>query len=170
MEPGRIEVGARGGGPAGGRDLRRIPEEVSHGPSHLGVIAHTAAFRDGGEWLDRLLVGLDHNRELLGMLLARHAPAIRYHRPEGTYLAWLDCTALGIDSGPVGDEPGVVTDVAGPAKLFLDRGRVALSSGHVFGTGGAGFVRLNFATAPDILTEAVTRMGRAVAEHHATAG
>ncbi|MFB9853007.1 MalY/PatB family protein [Micromonospora andamanensis] len=150
-------------------DLRRMPEEVGHGPSHLGVIAHTAAFRDGGDWLDGLLDGLDENRDLLESLLARHAPKIRHHRPEGTYLAWLDCTALGIDSGPVDDEPGMVTDVAGPAALFLDRARVALSSGHVFGTGGAGFVRLNFATSPEILTEAVTRMGRAVTEHHRTA-
>ncbi|MFY1575930.1 MalY/PatB family protein [Verrucosispora sp. WMMD703] len=157
-------------GPHAVADLRRMPEEVGHGPSHLGVIAHTAAFRDGGEWLDRLLAGLDHNRELLGVLLARHAPTLRYHRPEGTYLAWLGCTALGIDTGPVGDEPGVVTDIAGPARLFLDRARVALSSGHVFGTGGAGFVRLNFATSPEILTEAVTRMGRAVTEHHASHG
>ncbi|MGC5052383.1 MalY/PatB family protein [Micromonospora sp. DT48] len=151
-------------------DLRRMPEEVGHGPSHLGVIAHTAAFRDGGDWLDRLLAGLDGNRKLLGTLLARHAPTIGYDPPEGTYLAWLDCTDLGIDSGPVGDEPGVVTDIAGPAGLFLDRARVALSSGHVFGTGGTGFVRLNFATSPEILTEAVTRMGRAVAEHQAATG
>ncbi len=46
--------------------------------------------------------------------------------------------------------------------MFLDKARVALSSGHVFGTGGVGHVRLNFATSPDILTEAVTRMGSAV--------
>ncbi|MBX7267604.1 pyridoxal phosphate-dependent aminotransferase [Micromonospora sp. Llam7] len=146
-------------------DLRRLPEEVGHGPSHLGVIAHTAAFRDGGGWLDQLLDGLDANRDLLGTLLAEHCPTIGYHRPEGTYLAWLDCTALGTDSGPGTGEPGVVTDVAGPAKLFLDRARVALSSGHVFGTGGTGFVRLNFATSPAILTEAVSRMGHAVTEH-----
>lgn len=156
-------------GPQAVADLRRMPEEVGHGPSHLGVIAHTAAFRDGGEWLDRLLDGLDANRELLGALLAEHTPTIRYHRPEGTYLAWLDCSALGVDSGPVSDEPGVMSDLAGPARLFLDRARVALSSGHVFGTGGAGFVRLNFATSPTILTESVTRMGHAVTGHH-TAG
>lgn len=149
-------------GPRAAADLRRMPEEVGHGPSHLGVLAHTAAFRAGGPWLDLLLDGLDANRTLLESLLAKHLPTVGYHRPEGTYLAWLDCTALGIDTGQPSGEPGVASDVAGPARIFLDRARVALSSGHVFGTGGAGFVRLNFATSPAILTEAVTRMGRAV--------
>ncbi|MDM4719306.1 MalY/PatB family protein [Micromonospora sp. WMMA1363] len=154
-------------GPRAAADLVRMPEEVSHGPSHLGVVAHTAAFRAGGQWLDLLLDGLDANRALLATLLAEHVPSVTYHRPEGTYLAWLDCTRLGSGSGQAAGGPGVVSDVAGPAKMFLDRARVALSSGHVFGTGGAGFVRLNFATSPAILTDAVTRMGHAVRAQHA---
>ena len=56
--------------------------------------------------------------------------------------------------------PAAVADVAGPARAFLDQSRVALSSGHAFGPGGGGHVRLNFATSQAILTEAVTRMGR----------
>ncbi|MGC4892901.1 MalY/PatB family protein [Micromonospora sp. DT31] len=147
-------------GPDGAADLARMPEEVSHGPSHLGVLAHTAAFGAGEPWLDRLLAGLDANRTLLGSLLAEHLPAVSWRPPEGTYLAWLDCRRLGVPT-EVGDGPGVASDLAGPARMFLDDARVALSSGHVFGAGGAGFVRLNFATSPAVLTEAVTRMGRA---------
>lgn len=149
-------------GPDAAADLARLPEEVSHGPSHLGVIAHAAAFRDGGDWLDQLLTGLTCNRALLDRLLAKHLPTIGYIRPEGTYLAWLDCTPLHLDSGPLSDGPGIVSDLAGPARYFLDHARVALSSGHVFGTGGAGHVRLNFATHPDILTAAITRMAHAL--------
>ncbi|MEV4008864.1 MalY/PatB family protein [Nonomuraea angiospora] len=145
-------------------DLRRMPEEVGHGPSHLGVIAHIAAFREGGSWLDELMVGLDANRALLGRLIAEHLPEAHYRPPEGTYLAWLDCTWLGLHDDEQSGELGVVSDVAGPAKLFLDRARVAVSSGHVFGSGGAGCVRLNFATSPDILRQALSRMGRAVRE------
>ncbi|MEW1845353.1 MalY/PatB family protein [Nonomuraea angiospora] len=151
-----------GAGAAG--DLRRMPEEVGHGPSHLGVIAHTAAFREGGAWLDELVLGLDANRALLGRLIAEHLPEARYRPPEGTYLAWLDCTWLGLHDDEPSGGLGVVSDVAGPAKLFLDRARVAVSSGHVFGSGGAGCVRLNFATSPDILRQALSRMGRAVRE------
>ncbi|MFI9832297.1 MalY/PatB family protein [Streptomyces sp. NPDC051913] len=151
-------------GPEAADELRLLPEEVGHGPSHLGVIAHTAAFREGGDWLDDLLLGLDANRTLLGRLAERHLPGVRCHRPEGTYLAWLDCTRLGLHADRGGDGPGVVSDLAGPAKFFLDRARVALSSGHVFGSGGEGHVRLNFATPPAVLREAVLRMGRALDE------
>ncbi|MGW2917914.1 MalY/PatB family protein [Streptomyces angustmyceticus] len=135
-------------GPAAADDLARVPEEVSHGPSHLGIIAHTAALRDGGDWLDAVRGGLDDNRRLLAALLAEHLPAVRYRPAEGTYLAWLDCRPLGL-----GDDP---------AAVFLARGRVALSSGPGFGTGGAGHVRLNLATSPELLTEAVRRMAAAL--------
>ncbi|MBR7835367.1 aminotransferase class I/II-fold pyridoxal phosphate-dependent enzyme [Actinospica durhamensis] len=149
-------------GPGAAHELRRMPEEVGHGPSHLGAIAHTAALREGGAWLDDLLRGLDANRALLGKLIARHLPMARYRPPQATYLAWLDLTALGLhEDGAEG--PGVVGELAGPAALFAERARVAVSSGHVFGRGGAGCVRLNFATSPTLLREALAAMGRAVA-------
>lgn len=150
-------------GPDAAGDLARMPEEVGHGASHLGVIAHTAAFADGGGWLDALLAGLDANRTLLGTLLAEHLPTVGHRPPEGTYLAWLDCRPLDLHDPHDAGGAGVVSELAGPAKVFLDEARVALSSGHVFGAGGAGHVRLNLATSPAILTEAVTRMGAAIA-------
>ncbi|KQZ67489.1 MalY/PatB family protein [Nocardioides sp. Root151] len=147
-------------------DLARMPEEVSHGPSHLGIIAHAAAFRHGGDWLDALLVGLDENRTLLGDLLTEHLPQVGFLRPEGTYLAWVDCRPLGLDAPDSEDnvegDLAVVSDLAGPARHFLDHARVALSSGHVFGAGGRGHVRINFATSRAILTGAVTRMARSI--------
>jgi len=94
------------------------------------------------------MAGLDFNRRLLGSLLAEHLPTVGYLMPEATYLAWLDCTALGL-----GDDP---------AAVFLTRGKVGLNSGATFGAGGAGHVRLNFATRPDLLEEGVRRMASAV--------
>ncbi len=135
-------------GPGAAADLARLPEEVGHGPSHVGVLAHTAALREGVPWLDALLAGLEDNRRLLADLLAEHLPAVVCRPGEATYLVWLDCRALGL-----GDDP---------AQTFLRRGRVALSSGLPFGTGGAGHVRLNLATSPEILQEAVRRMAAAV--------
>ncbi|GAA0331709.1 MalY/PatB family protein [Streptomyces turgidiscabies] len=157
-------------GPEAAADLRRMPEEVHHGASFLGVIAHTAAFRHGDAWLDALVAGLDANRDLLGRLVAEHLPGVGFTRPEGTYLAWLDCRSLALtpeEGAPQEGTPdlAVVTDLAGPARMFLDHAKVALSSGHIFGTGGAGHVRLNFATSRSVLTEAVTRMGRTAALH-----
>ena len=82
---------------------------------------------------------------LLHTLLAEHMPALRWP-PEGvqaSYLAWLDCSPLGLDD---------------PAGVFEQRGRVALEPGPLYGTGGDGFVRLNFATTPAILDQTVRRM------------
>ncbi len=135
-------------GPEAVDDLARMPLEAQHGVSHLGSIAHVAALREGSGWLDALLVDLAENRLLLGDLLAERLPEVGYTPPEGTYLAWLDCRRLGL-----GDDP---------AAAFLDRGRVALVSGPTFGSGGDGHVRLNLATTPEILREAVERMARAV--------
>nr|WP_309221689.1 aminotransferase class I/II-fold pyridoxal phosphate-dependent enzyme [Streptomyces sp. Act143] len=144
--------GFRGGllvwGDGAAADMRRIPMDMAHELSGIGIIAQTAALTHGTDWLDGLLAGLDENRRLLGDLLALHLPAVRHRQPQGTYLAWLDCRDLGL-----GDDP---------ATVFLDRGRVALTPGAEFGPGGEGHVRLNFATSPDILTEAVRRMGTAL--------
>jgi cystathionine beta-lyase len=73
---------------------------------------------------------------------------VLYREPQGTYLAWLDCRALRLDGDPAG--------------VFLERGRVALVSGPNFGTGGAGHVRLNLATSPELLADAVLRMASAL--------
>lgn len=136
-------------GPAARTDLSRLPEVVSHGASHLGVISHTAALLHGMGWLDELLVELDAHRQLLADLLARQLPSVGYRPPDATYLAWLDCRELGL-----GEDP---------ASAFLDRGRVAVNPGLDFGPGGAGRVRLNLATSPQIITEAVGRMASVVA-------
>lgn len=88
-------------------------------------------------------------------------PNVRLQMPEATYLAWIDCRSLGLhepDDGSI----RIVSELSGPAQVFLDEGRVALSSGHVFGAGGSGFVRLNFATSSAVLTEAVERMAEVV--------
>ena len=95
-----------------------------------------------------MVAGLDANRHLLADLLGEHLPAIGYRPPGATYLAWLDCSELGL-----GDDP---------AAVFLERGKVALNSGLPFGPGGEGHVRLNFATSPAILEEVVQRMVRSL--------
>lgn len=128
-------------------ELARMPEEAAFGASHLGVLAQAAALRDGDAWLEALLRGLDSNRRLLAELLEEHLPQVGYRVPQATYLAWLDCRALGLGTDP--------------AAAFRERGRVALSPGPGFGTGGEGHARLNFATSPAVLADAVERMASA---------
>lgn len=149
-------------GPAAAGDLARLPEIVSHGPSHVGVVAHVAALRAGGEWLDALLAALDENRTLLERLVAEQLPGVRLRRPEATFLSWLDFRDV---PGMPPDEGAVLGDVrttGGPAAYLLERARVALNAGATFGSGGAGHARLNFGTSRAILTEAIGRIAAAL--------
>ena len=115
---------------------------------HFGVLASVAAYTEGAPWLDRLLATLDDRRALLGRLLAERLPRVSWRPPEATFLAWLDCSALG--SGDA------------PRELFFDKGRVAVEPGLRFGAAGSGHVRLNFATSAEILDEATARMAAAL--------
>jgi len=128
--------------------LDRLPSEVQYRAGIFGVFAGTAAFRDGGPWLDALRAHLDRTRKLLAELLAERLPEIGYVPPEASFLAWLDCSALRL-----GDDP---------AEVFRERGRVALVPGSAFGRQGAGFVRLNIGTSRALVEEAVRRMAVAV--------
>ncbi len=119
---------------------------IGHGASTLGVIANTAAYDGGREWLDEVLTYLDGNRHALAELLAERVPGVRYRPPQGTYLAWLEGGELACT-----DQPG---------DLILERGRVALVEGTRCGESGC--VRLNFATPRPILAEIVERMATAL--------
>ena len=127
------------------RVVRGLPVEVEWRTGQFGMLAATAAFSEQSDaWLDGLLVTLDENRRLLADLLAEHLPAAGYRIPDAGYLAWIDLTDLGW--GP------------NPSKRILREARVALHFGPAFGAEGAGHVRLNFGTSPEIITEAITRI------------
>jgi cystathionine beta-lyase len=127
--------------------VRRAGSQQDHA-SVLGEIAAEVAFRDCDDWLDEVIAQLDHNRAHLADKLSAHLPDIQWTPPQATYLAWLDCRRLSL-----GDDP---------AAVFLGRSRIALSRGLDFGPEGAGHVRLNFATSPAHISEAIRRMAQAV--------
>jgi cystathionine beta-lyase len=126
--------------------LRALPEEVEWRTGLLGALANVAAFSsDSDPWLESLLAALDENRRLLGRLLAEHLPQARYRLPDAGFLAWVDLGAL-----EWGDDPAV--------RILRDA-RVALHHGPYFGDEGRGFVRINIGCSPEVLTEAVERIG-----------
>jgi cystathionine beta-lyase len=131
------------------KTLEALPVELTERTGHLGVMANVTAFREGTPWLDALVQHLDRNRALMAELLGVYLPAVRYIPPQAGYLAWLDCSALGL-----GDDP---------AKVFLKKGKVAVMRGLDFGRQGACFCRVNMGTSGAILSEVVGRMGKAIA-------
>ena len=115
----------------------------------FGIVGFEAAYAHGEDWLDELLPYLEANVDFLEKFLEERIPGVRLVRPEGTYLALLDCRGLGL-------EPAALND------FFLKKARVYFSDGVLFGEEAAGFVRINFGCPRVLLVEALERIERAV--------
>ena len=128
--------------------INTMPLAVTARASLFGAAASTAAFNEGRSWLDGLLVTLDENRKLLRNLIDTTLPSVGYRVPNFGYLAWLDFTALGL-----GDDP---------CEIILERGKVALNKGSLYGPAHNTFGRFNFGTSPEIITEAIDRIALSI--------
>ncbi|MEJ1155360.1 MalY/PatB family protein [Microbacterium marmarense] len=126
--------------------VQALPAEVEWRTGLFGAMAAVASFSpESDEWLDSLLARLDENARLLADLLAEHVPEAKYEIPDAGFLAWVDLSALGWG--------------ANPAERILHEARVALNAGPDFGEQGSGHVRINFGCSPDVLRDAIERIG-----------
>lgn len=129
--------------------VRALPWEVEWRAGLFGVLANRAAFSvDSDEWLEALLAALDENRRLLAELLAEHLPLARYRVPDAGFLAWVDVSAYGWGENP--------------APFIRREAKVALHHGPLFGEQGVGHVRINVGCAPEVLRDAIERIGKLV--------
>ena len=119
-------------------------------PGLLALVAAKAAYETGGEWLAEVLTYLQANRDWLIAALAEKIPAVKVSKPEGTFLAWLDCSGLELKESP--------------HQFFLREARVGLNEGADFGAEGKDHVRLNFGTPRANLETALARMSAALAK------
>jgi cystathionine beta-lyase len=120
-------------------------------PNSFGIVALQAAYDQGEEWLEEVLTYLQANLEFLESYVAEHIPQMSVVRPEGTYLVWLDCRALGLDKVAL-------------KRLMMDEARVYLDDGYIFGPEGEGFERMNIACPRSILAEALGRIRHAIGQ------
>ncbi|WP_460061464.1 MalY/PatB family protein [Pseudomonas sp. S2_A05] len=118
----------------------------------LGMEATRVAYSEAGPWLAELKIYLQANRDWLVNAVRTRLPGVTINVPQGTYLAWLDCTAL---------------DLPDPQRFFLEQGKVGLSAGLDFGDRHQQFVRLNFGCPRAMLEEGIARMERALASRNA---
>ena len=124
--------------------LNAIAPATHYRASLLGAFATVTAFEKGEPWLSELMVQLDHNRNLVAQLISEKTPGVGYRIPHCSYLAWLDLTKFNL-----GEDPSAV---------LIEKAKVAFVPGVRFGSQSTQFVRLNFATSPEILTEAFNRL------------
>jgi cystathionine beta-lyase len=114
----------------------------------MGLEATRAAYAEGDAWRRAAIAYLEGNRDHLAQELARSFPKVGFRPPEASFLAWLDCTALGLQPHP--------------QEYLLKEARVGLSAGLEFGSLGAHHIRLNFGCPRAILDTALDRMEEAL--------
>ncbi|QQS15038.1 MAG: aminotransferase class I/II-fold pyridoxal phosphate-dependent enzyme [Rhodospirillales bacterium] len=130
------------------RFLQRIPARLMGDANAIGVDATVAAWTEGQPWLDAVTAHLLKARDRLVETVRKETPKVKVHAPEGTFLAWLDCSALGLNT-PAFD-------------FFHDKAKIAFSAGETFDPACAQFVRFNFATSMPILDGILDRYTTAV--------
>ncbi|WP_018666238.1 MalY/PatB family protein [Bacteroides gallinarum] len=117
----------------------------------LAYIGAAAAYTHGEEWLEQMLEYVKGNIDFTEKYLKGHIPGIGMIRPQASYLVFLDCRALGLPHEKL-------------IELFVDKARLALNDGTMFGQPGEGFMRLNIGCPRSALQQALQQLSAAVAE------
>jgi cystathionine beta-lyase len=119
------------------------------GMNPFGIAATMAAYRGAADWLDAVMAYVAGNADRLIAFFGQEVPEIRAIRPQGTYLQWFDCRALGLDKDALED-------------LMLNQAKVYFDEGYIFGAEGEGFERINLACPRSTLDEALVRIRDAI--------
>lgn len=119
------------------------------GENLFGMMAQRAAYEQGEEWLNGLIEYLDGNMRYVESFINEHIPEIKLHRPQGTYLMWLDMRALNMKQEDLG-------------RFMVEKAGIGFSGGTGFGEEGTGFMRLNAAIPRRYLVRAMEQLERAL--------
>ena len=122
--------------------------ELNEAPM-FSPIATIAAFQNGEEWRKAMLQYIEGNIIFVEDYCRENLPQIKPLRPEASFLVWLDCRALGLDHESLVD-------------LFVNKARLALNDGEMFGKGGEGFMRMNVGTPRAVLKKALDQLKAAI--------
>ncbi len=135
----------------------------------FGIVANRAALNEGEDWLDQLLPYIDGNHEFVAAYVKEKMPLVKYNKAQGTYLAWLDVSAVAERIGarevatnasrtsktPV--TPGMVVE-----RWFVEHAKVHMNPGSEYGTGGEGHMRMNLGTSRKLIALALENMATAL--------
>lgn len=117
----------------------------------MGLVACEVAYKYGRQWLNELKEYLLDNLNFLRDYLETNIPQIKLIEPEGIYLIWLDCSALGLEDKEL-------------EKFIVEKAKLWLDSGYIFGKEGEGFQRINIACPRETLKKALEQLKEAVDE------
>lgn len=115
----------------------------------MGLIACQAAYSQGEDWLRQVKIYIAENLEYVKNFLRDNLPQVKLVEPEGTYLLWLDFRELNLTEEELED-------------LIINKAKLWLDGGTMFGTEGVGFQRINIACPQKILIQAFTQLKEAL--------
>lgn len=149
--------------------IARVKANTRADLTTLGMVANRAALTEGDDWLDQLLVYLDGNHEFVQSYVKANIPMIKYVKPEGTYLAWLDVSEVidRIGAKRLAEEasrnsPTPVSPEQIAERWFVEHAKVHLNAGSSYGTGGAGHMRMNIGTSRKLVELALSNIAAAL--------
>ena len=150
--------------------LERVRSNTRVDLSTLGMEANRAALVEGDDWLDQLLPYIDANHDFVERYLRENVPMIKYTKPQGTYLAWLDVSELAerVGAGELAEEENRTSQISVTPEQIMQRwfgnhARIYLNPGSAYGMGGAGHMRMNLATSRLLIQRALDNIAAAVA-------
>jgi cystathionine beta-lyase len=117
----------------------------------FSIAGFEAGYRQGGPWLDKLMIYLQGNRDRVMDYIRQHLPDIRVTEPEGTYLLWLDCRGLGMNDAEL-------------KRFFVQEAGIGMNPGITFGEPGSGFMRMNIGCPRRVLETALEQIRQALTE------
>lgn len=131
------------------KEFVHIMETIHVGMGNIfGFVALEAAYLNGNEWLNELILYLARNIDFVSEFLARETPLIKFTRPESTYLLWLDCRDMGLTDKELTD-------------FFIHKAGIGPSPGSIFGKQGEGFQRINVASPLSVIEKAMKQLATA---------
>jgi cysteine-S-conjugate beta-lyase len=134
----------------------------------LGVVANQAAYAGGEEWLDQVVDYVDGTQDFVAQFIKANIPMIKHVKPEATYLAWLDVTAVAQKIGAKAQAEAAskdgrrVTPETIVERFFVTHAKVHLNQGASYGLGGANRMRMNIATSRKLVERALTNIANAL--------
>jgi len=134
----------------------------------LGMIASQAAYAGGEEWLDQLVAYIDGNFDFVESFVKANLPLVKFVKPQGTYLAWLDVSRVAAKirakelAAETSTEKHPATPEAMVQRFFVMNAKVHMNPGSSYGLGGADHMRMNIATSRKTLELALTNLAKAL--------
>jgi len=127
---------------------RMLAERIST-PNFFAIDATIAAYKDGGNWLDELLVYLKENKQFILNFIQEQLPRLKAINPQATYLMWINCAS-------------VTSDTSKMCRYLKDKAGLYLLEGAIYGENAKSFLRINYACPRERLADGLWRLKRGI--------